>query len=320
MDTMRKHPTAAAVQAEGCHALRILAFDQYAGIADNILAEEGLQVIHAALSNHTEDPTVLGWACGAFKSLTYSSLANMIKVSESDAVPAILTAMRAHPTSELLQEHGSGALLNLLGPDADDEDETVKKTVSKTKATLNDPEHAGVAAILTAMRLHPKVPKLQRHGCIILFELTKDWSNQKENAEKLLETDLDVQQAKQAYDIAKPAGAAGLIATAIVTHPGEDGVQEHGPVRCTACATTNYHATRVLLCPIACCGYFLTPTLPHAMPTQSVLDKLEPLEEIPEVAIVDLAATVLEEARERWVAASDADAGVSGPNPTPAAL
>ena len=52
------------------------------------------------------------------------------------------------------------------------------------------------------------------------------------------------------------------------------------------------------------------------MPTQSVLDKLEPLEEIPEVAIVDLAATVLEEARERWVAAS----GVSGPNPTPAAL
>ena len=56
------------------------------------------------------------------------------------------------------------------------------------------------------------------------------------------------------------------------------------------------------------------------MPTQSVLDKLEPLEEIPEVAIVDLAATVLEEAPERWVAASDADAGVSGPNPTPAAL
>jgi hypothetical protein len=56
------------------------------------------------------------------------------------------------------------------------------------------------------------------------------------------------------------------------------------------------------------------------MPTQSVLDKLEPLEEIPEVAIVDLAATVLEEARERWVAASDAYAGVSGPNPTPAAL
>ena len=253
LSAMLNHPTEADVQAEGCHALHILGLDQYVGIADAIVAEDGLAALLAAMKNHAEQPNVAGWACGALKSVSYSSNKNMMQVTQSGAVHAMVKAMAAHSSVELVQEHGSGCLLNLLAPD-EKGDRTAELESSICEVGAEILETNGVTAMIAAMRAHPTAAKIQRYVCSALIELmdairfgkgnemeieeapekyTVGWLSayQKLNLKSIRTTALwgkQRAQAKQVAGVAKAENVVGLIATALIKHPDERGVQEHG--------------------------------------------------------------------------------------------
>ena len=154
----------------------------------------------------------------------------MIQVMQFATHP-VVKAMAAHPTVELVQEHGSGCLLKLLGPDEKD-DRTTELESAVCKVTDDILESNGVAVMLAAMRAHPTASKIQRHVCIALRELMETMNDngdqgEVEDANKALQENR-VAQAKQVAEVAKAENAVGLIATALIKHPDEKGVQDFG--------------------------------------------------------------------------------------------
>ncbi len=189
---LRAHSANAAVQEQGCWALRNICCNN----ADNQAKAGGagaVEAVVAALRTHSANAAVQEQGCRALCNLCTDSADNKAKAGGAGAIEAVVAVLRAHGANLSVQEQGCAALVNLCCDNAD----------NKVKAA----GAGAIEAVVAAMRAHGSSARVQEHGCAAVGNLCANTDN----------------EAKAAA-----AGAIEAVVAALRAHGSNVGVQERG--------------------------------------------------------------------------------------------
>ncbi|CAM9695898.1 unnamed protein product [Phaeothamnion confervicola] len=186
---MRTHSTNAAVQQQGCWAVKSLCRND-----DNkrkLVMAGACEAVVAAMRAHSSNAIVQEYACWAVWSLG-GDIDNKRKLGSAGTCEAVLAAMRAHSINAAVQKNGCGAVSNLAA-DADN-----RRKLGAARAC---------EAVAAAMKAHSTNAAVQEQGCQAVWNLVADAHNKR----KLV-----------------AAGACEAVAAAMKAHSTNAAVQEYG--------------------------------------------------------------------------------------------
>jgi hypothetical protein len=188
---LREHGANAAVQEQGCAALRNMCAND-----DNKVKAGGagaLEAVVAALRAHGANAAVQEQGCRTLLRLCAND-SNAVKAGGAGAIEAVVAAMCAHGANAAVQEQGCWALQNMCADNAD----------NKTKAGAS----GAIQAVLAALRAHGANADVQERGCDALRIIC---SSNDSNAVK-----------------AGASGAIEAVVAALCAHGANAAVQERG--------------------------------------------------------------------------------------------
>ena len=194
---MRRHPAVERVQLAGLEALYHLTTDAEQENPTQAGENGGLELVLAAMAAFPHNVRLLSMACSCVYNLTWRHPGNKALAAQTCVQEAVLTAMRAFPTEDTVQETGCLALscVGVPGAGVDvvlaamrtfEQDCEVQpsgcdalRAALRTAALLGrDVLEAAVQAVGTALRVHDECVPVQKSGSLFFRDLCKDVGNQ----------------------------------------------------------------------------------------------------------------------------------------------
>ena len=220
---MRSHPTVAAVQMEGCCALRNLACGtpgdarSRQGAVEAIVEAGGIEVLLTALRTHERAPRVLAQGCGALRNLATSLEVRGVLV-QGGGVEAAVGAMQTHAADEEVCEQACASLANLaqmptrsggMDVSAEAHRRHVSEAGAAIAAAIAASAHLGLAG---ALRHHSSSLEVTVGACTTMAILLNAAGHD---------------PAPLVADLIRMQGALSALAAACVAFPETPSVVEH---------------------------------------------------------------------------------------------